>query len=328
MQLGTVFIDGFAALAPMAGVADRAFREICVSFGASYVVSEMVSAKGIFYGDRKTMELMELSEAERPAAIQLFGDEPNTLAFAAEKAMQFSPQGIDLNMGCPAPKIAGNGCGCALMKNPPLCGEIVRAVKKAVPVPVTVKIRKGWDAGCITAVEVAKRCEEAGADAITVHGRTREQMYQPIADWDIIRQVKQAVKILVIGNGDVISAESAAALYEQTGCDLVMVGRAALGNPWIFGQIGAYLKSGALPPPPGPFERMRVMLAHIRLLCDYKGDEHGMREARKHVGWYLKGLRGAAEFRREAGTLCTYPELEALAERVLKRACEGEGRTV
>lgn len=317
MQLGPVMIDGFAALAPMAGVADRAFREICVSFGAGYVVSEMVSAKGIYYGDAKTTALMELSEAERPAAIQLFGDEPSTLAFAAEKAMRFSPQAIDINMGCPAPKIAGNGCGSALMKRPALCGELVRAVKSAVPVPVTVKIRKGWDAQSVNAVEVARRCEAAGADAVAVHGRTREQMYQPAADWEIIRAVKRAVRIPVIGNGDVTDAESAAALYEQTGCDLVMVGRGALGNPWIFQQINAYLSSGVLPPPPGPAEKMRGMLSHISLLCRYKGEEHGMREARKHVGWYLKGLRGAAEFRREAGTLCTYSELESLAGRVL-----------
>ena len=209
MKIGNVNIDGYAALAPMAGVADRAFRELCVDFGAAYVVGEMVSAKGITYNNDKSRELLELSKAERPAAVQLFGYEPDVMAQAAKIAMEYSPDIIDINMGCPAPKIACNGSGSALMKNPDLCGKIVEAVKKAVPVPVTVKIRKGWDKNSVNAVEVAKICESAGADAITVHGRTREQQYMPSADWDIIAQVKHAVKIPVIGNGDVTSAESA-----------------------------------------------------------------------------------------------------------------------
>lgn len=318
MKIGNVTINGPAVLAPMAGVADRAFRELCVSFGASYVVSEMVSAKGLEYHNQKTGELMELSGIERPAGIQLFGSDPQTMARAAASAMSCSPDIIDINMGCPAPKVANNGCGSALMKTPELCGRIVEAVKAAVPVPVTVKIRKGWDAESVNAVEVAKICVDAGADAIAVHGRTREQMYQPYADWDIIAQVKKAVGVPVIGNGDVDSAQKAAHLLEQTGCDLVMVGRAALGNPWIFSQINAYLTDSCrIIPPPGIHERMLVMAKHIRRICELKGEAHGMREARKHAGWYLHGLKNAAEFRRRAGTLETLAQLDDLIKDII-----------
>ena len=318
MKIGNLVINGKAILAPMAGVADRAFRELCVSFGASYVVSEMVSSKGLEYQNRKTNELMELSPAERPAAIQLFGNDPHTMAKAAEIAMKYSPDALDINMGCPAPKVANNGCGSALMRTPKLCGEIVSAVKSAVNVPITVKIRKGWDDQSVNAVEVAKICEAAGADAIAVHGRTRQQMYQPPADWNIIAAVKQAVTIPVIGNGDVTGPQQAAQMLEQTGCDMVMVGRAALGNPWIFHQINAYLTDGCrILPPPGINEKMLVMLRHIRKVCEYKDEPHGMKEARKHVGWYLHGIRGAAEFRRRAGTLCTFHDLEELARDII-----------
>ncbi|TQI67976.1 tRNA dihydrouridine synthase DusB [Clostridium sp. KNHs216] len=318
MKIGNLQIDGFAVLAPMAGVADRAFRETCVRFGVSYAVSEMVSSKGLQFNDKKTGELMELSEAERPAGIQLFGSEPAVMAQAAEKAMKYRPDVIDINMGCPAPKVSYSGSGSALMKNPGLCGEIVAAVKSAVPVPVTVKMRKGWDSGSANAVEVAKICEAAGADAVTVHGRTREQMYAPNADWEIIRQVKQAVGIPVIGNGDVVSAQAAAQMLEQTGCDAVMVGRGALGNPWIFSQINAYLTDSCrIVPPPDIHERILVMLRHIRLMCEYKGEHRAMNEARKHVGWYLKGMKNAASFRRRAGALESWEQLEQLARDIL-----------
>ena len=319
MKLKHCSISGPAALAPMAGVADRAFREICVSFGAAYVTSEMVSSKGLQYQDKKTNQLMQLSDVERPAAIQLFGDDPAIMAQAAIHALRFSPDAIDINMGCPAPKVSNNGCGSALMKKPALCGEIVSAVCQAVPddLPVTVKIRKGWDRNSVNAVEVARICEAAGAAAITVHGRTREQMYQPGADWDIIREVKEAVSVPVIGNGDITSAQDAAKMLETTNCDMVMVGRGALGNPWLFAQINAYLGHGALLPAPPLSERMRVMVKHIRLICTYKDELHGMREARKHVAWYLNGLKGAAEFRRRAGTLCTLADLDQLVQDVL-----------
>lgn len=302
----------------MAGVADRAFRELCARFGAVYVVGEMVSAKGVTMGDRKSAELLALSEEERPAAIQLFGDDPEIMAEAAKKALAYHPQAIDLNMGCPAPKVVRSRGGCALMRRPETAQAVVEAVAGAVSLPVTVKIRAGWDEGEKNAVELAKRCEAAGAAAITVHGRTREQMYAPPVDLEIIRQVKQAVSIPVIGNGDIDSAESAAHMLEETGCDLVMVGRGALGRPWVFSQISAYLKTGAVLPDPPVAEKMRIMLEHIRTLCAYKGAHTGMLQARTHAAWYMKGLRGAAGYRREIGALETLEQLEALACQVVR----------
>lgn len=310
-------------LAPMAGVGDRAFREICARFGAAYTVSEMVSAKALRFQDKKSRELMVLGDS-RPAGIQLFGAEPEDMAAAAQKAMEFCPDFIDINMGCPAPKITGPGAGSALMKHPPLCGEIVAAVKGTVSVPVTVKIRAGWDEKSKNAVEVARICEQAGADAVAVHARTRAQMYAPSADWSIIKEVKEAVGVPVIGNGDVTGAQEAALMLEQTGCDAVMVARGALGNPWIFSQINAYLTDSCrIVPPPELYEKMRVMLEHIALMCGYKGEPRAMNEARKHVGWYLKGVKGAAEFRRRAGLLENMGDIKALVKDVLE-ANQGE----
>ncbi len=316
MKIGNVEINGYAALAPMAGVADRAFRELCVDFGAAYVVGEMVSSKGITYNSEKSFELLELSEKERPAAVQLFGFEPDVMANAAQFAMKYKPDIIDINMGCPAPKIAGNGSGAALMKDPELCGEIVKAVCSAVNVPVTVKIRKGWDKNSVNAVEVAQICEQSGAAAITVHGRTREQQYMPSADWSIIREVKKAVSIPVIGNGDINTAEDAARMFEQTNCDLVMIGRGALGNPWIFREINSLIGFDRPSLPVSEAERITVLLRHIKMLCGYKGEDVGMREARKHSAWYFKGMPGAAELRRRAGTLKTFDDLIELCKSV------------
>jgi len=310
--IGRQEIRGFAALAPMAGVADRAFRRLCVDYGAAYVVSEMVSCKGLCFGDRKSEELLMLDEDEHPAAVQLFGDDPDIMARAAEKALAAGPEIIDINMGCPAPKIAGNHCGSALMREPELCRRIVAAVAGAVDVPVTAKIRKGYSRQEVNAVEVALACEAGGAAAITVHGRTRDQMYAPPVDWNIIREVKRAVKVPVIGNGDVTDAVSAAALYEHTGCDLVMVGRGALGAPWVFAQIQAYLGSGVRLPDPPVEKRMAVLLRQARLTAELKGERIALREIRKHAAWYMRGLRGAAGFRAKAGEVETLDDLAVL----------------
>lgn len=317
MKIGNVEINGYAALAPMAGVADRAFRELCADFGAAYVVGEMVSSKGIVYNSEKSLELLELTESERPAAVQLFGCEPDVMAEAAKIAEKYNPDVIDINMGCPAPKIVCSGSGSALMKNPELCGEIVTAVKEAVAVPVTVKIRKGWDKNSINAVEVAKICEQAGASAVTVHGRTREQQYMPTADWDIIRQVKEAVNIPVIGNGDITTAEEAAKMYETTNCDLVMIGRGALGNPWIFREIEMLIGHDRPSMPVSNAEKISVLLRHVQRLCKYKGEYNGMREARKHAAWYFKGMHNAALLRKMSGQIEKFDDLVELCKTIV-----------
>lgn len=320
MKIGNTIINGYAALAPMAGVADKAFREICRQFGAAYVVTEMVSSKGLVMGDRKSDSLMALGESEKPAGVQIFGCDPKIMALAAKKAAETGCGFIDINMGCPAPKIAGNGAGSALMKDPALAAKITESCAKAVELPVTVKIRSGWDENNINAVQLAKMLENAGAAAITVHGRTKKQMYAPPTDLEIIGNVKQAVKIPVIGNGDITDPLSAKNMYEKTGCDFVMVGRGALGAPWVFERINAYFESGTLIPEPSVEKRMEIMINHIKKLCEYKGEYTGMREARKHSGWYIKGIRGAAAFRREIGTVESLSVLCEIAEKVIKAA--------
>jgi nifR3 family TIM-barrel protein len=319
VQIGKVALGGFAALAPMAGVADRAFRELCMEFGAGYCVSEMVSSKGIAYHSAKSAELMEVSDGERPCGVQLFGTEPDTMADAARFAMRYVPDVIDINMGCPAPKIAGSGSGAALMRDPALCGRIIRAVAQAISdteVPVTVKIRSGFDSEHINAVEIAKIAEANGAQAITVHGRTRAQYYAPPVNYDIIRDVKRAVSIPVIGNGDVIDAESAKRLYEYTGVDYIMIGRGALGNPWIFREVNACLSGGQALPPPTMDEKLDVLERHITRLVELKGERVGMREARKHTAYYLKGFPKAAKLRNLAFSMETLGDLKQLIREI------------
>ncbi len=319
MILGNLEIKEKAALAPLAGVADRAFRELCRGYGAAYTVCEMASAKGISLGDKKSAELLSITETERPAGSQIFGNSPETMAIAAKKALEYTPDFIDINMGCPAPKVASSGGGALLMKDPILAANIVKAVAEVSTVPVTVKMRSGWDDNNINAVELAKRCEDAGAAAITVHGRTKVQMYAPPVNTDIIRQVKQAVSIPVIGNGDVVDGLSAAKLMEETGCDMVMVGRGALGRPWVFSQINAYLDHEVILPDPPVVERMRVMLKHIEALCQYKGERVGIREARKHAAWYTKGLHGAANYRARIGLISSIEELQQIALELIEQ---------
>ncbi len=318
LNIGGVPLKSHAVLAPMAGVSDRAYRELCVRFGAAYCVSEMVSSKALSFNSKKSEELMEISDLERPCGIQIFGDDPKCMADAAKHALENKPDIIDINMGCPAPKISSNGSGSALMKNPRLCGEIVKAVTAVTDIPVTVKIRKGWDDDSVNAVEVAKICESAGAAAITVHGRTRQQYYKPPVDYDIIRAVRESVSVPVIANGDIDSAERAKEVMDITGCDLVMIGRATLGNPWIFSQINAHLENPNIKiHTPDLEERLGVMIEHIGKMVEYKGEHMAMLQARKLVVGYFKGMKGAAALRNEAGKIKTLDDLYELRQKAL-----------
>ncbi|WP_294773289.1 tRNA dihydrouridine synthase DusB [uncultured Eubacterium sp.] len=317
MKIKDLEFNHIAFLAPMAGIADLAFRELCVQYGAAYTVSEMVSSKGLTMGDKKSAQLLTLGN-DRPAGVQIFGDDPEIMAKAAVKCLDFNPDIIDINMGCPAPKIAMNGGGASLMKKPELAYEITKAVVQAVDIPVTVKIRKGWDDESVNAVQMAELAEKAGADAITVHGRTRQQMYSGSVDFDIIAQVKKAVGIPVIANGDIKDEQSAAIMLEKTNADAIMIGRGALGNPWVFSKINAYFDECRVLPEPSVTQKMAVMLKHIQKIIEYKGEYTAMREARHHAAYYTKGMRGGAKLRAEIGKLERFEQLQELSYRILK----------
>ena len=309
MKIGKVELESNILLAPMAGVTDKAFRMIVKPFGPALMYTEMVSGKGLFYKSKKTADLLTADESEKPVAVQIFGHDADIMAEIANSALEYGAAVIDINMGCPAPKIVNNGDGCALMKSPETAAKVISAVCRAVDVPVTVKFRAGWDDKSINAVEFAKIAEQSGASAVTVHGRTREQFYSGTADLDIIKAVKAAVKITVIGNGDIIDGGSAAHMLEYTGCDGIMVGRAAEGNPWIFKEISAYLKDGTVLPPPDIDERREVALKHLGLLVEFKGEHRGVLEGRKHMAWYFKGVSGGAVLRTALNKAQKYDEM-------------------
>ncbi|HIZ12807.1 MAG TPA: tRNA dihydrouridine synthase DusB [Candidatus Mediterraneibacter stercorigallinarum] len=312
LKIGNVELKNRYILGPMAGVTDLPFRLLCKEQGAGLLCMEMVSAKAILYKNKNTESLLTIHPEELPVSLQLFGSDPKIMSEMAKRIEERPFAILDINMGCPVPKVVRNGEGSALMKEPKLVYDIVSAVVKAIDKPVTVKIRKGFDDTCVNAVEIAKIIEEAGAAAVAVHGRTREQYYSGKADWDIIRQVKEAVSIPVIGNGDVTSPQKAEELVRQTGCDGIMIARGAEGNPWIFSEMAAYEETGRIPPRPGRDELREMMLRHARLQLEYKGEYSGIREMRKHVAWYTKGIPNAARLRDRINQVETYGELENL----------------
>lgn len=314
LTIGNVTLENNLILAPMAGVTDLPFRLLCKEQGAGLLCTEMISAKAIHFKNKNTKSLMRILPEERPVSLQLFGSEPDLMAEIAAQIEDEPFDILDINMGCPVPKVVNNQEGSALMKNPKLVGEIVSKMASAIKKPLTVKIRKGFTEGSVNAVEIAKIIEASGAAAIAVHGRTREQYYAGKADWDIIRQVKEAVSIPVIGNGDVNSPESAKRLIEETGCDGIMIGRAARGNPWIFGRINWFLETGVKEEEPGVQEVKEMILKHARLQIEYKGEYTGMREMRKHVAWYTAGMPHSASVRRQVNEVETYEQLEKLVE--------------
>lgn len=314
-SIGSVTLPNQLILAPMAGVTDLAFRQICREHGAGLTVTEMASAKALEYGDKKTPRLLRLAPGEHPASAQIFGSDPACMARSAKRALELSGCDIiDINMGCPAPKIVGNGDGSALMKSPDLAARIVAAVKQAVPVPVTVKFRMGWDAQSVNCVEFARLCERAGADMVAVHGRTRSQQYGGTANWDIIRAVKEAVSIPVAANGDVFTPQDVPRILAHTGADFVMIGRGSLGDPWIFERAHALMQTGVLPPLPPFAERIDTAVRQIELAVADKGERVALLEARKHVNWYLKGVSHVRDFKKRISALTRLDELYVLAD--------------
>lgn len=314
MQIGNIMIEVPYILAPMAGVTDLPFRLLCKEQGAGLLCMEMISAKALQYNNRNTRALLSIHPEEYPVSLQLFGSDPKIIAQQAKRIEELPFQILDINMGCPVPKVVKNGEGSALMKTPKLVYNIVAETVKAIRKPVTVKIRKGFDEASVNAVEIAKVIEEAGGAAVAVHGRTREQYYSGRADWEIIRRVKEAVQIPVIGNGDVVSAELAAKMQKETGCDGVMIGRGAQGNPWIFRELKEYQLTGCIPERPDMATVRETILRHARLQLEFKGEYQGIREMRKHVAWYTRGMKGSARLREKVNQVESYEELQELLD--------------
>ncbi len=312
MKIGDVYLSNPLIMAPLAGVTDLPFRKIIKDHGAALVYTEMVSAQGLIHNNQQTHRILDIDQKEKPVSVQIFGKEPEILVEAAHMAVERGAAIIDVNMGCPVPKIARNKEGCHLMLNPDLVGIIIRNLTDALTVPVTVKIRKGWDHGRINAVQIAQIAEQAGASAIAVHGRTRDQFYSGKSDWDIITRVKEAISIPVIGNGDILEPEDTLKMMEQTGCDGVMIGRAAMGNPWIFSRARTYLETGRIPPAPSIPGRIATAVLHLHSLVNYKGEITGVKEMRKHASWYIRGMRGAAELRVKINHASTLLEMESI----------------
>ncbi len=322
LTIGSVTLPNNLILAPMAGVTDLPFRLLCKEMGAGLLCMEMVSAKAILYKNKNTIDLLKIDDREQPVSLQLFGSDPDIMAQIAHEIEERTFDILDINMGCPVPKIVNNGEGSALMKNPKLVGEIIEKTVKAIRKPVTVKIRKGFDDDHVNAVEIARIAEASGAAAIAVHGRTREQFYSGKADWDIIRRVKEAVSIPVIGNGDLMCAEDVIAMYEQTGCDGFMIGRGAQGNPWIFKQVLSYFETGEHLPKPTFEEVTDMMLCHARMMLEFKGEYTGIREIRKHGAWYTAGYPNSAKLRVMINEVETYEQLEALLRCIILEKTE------
>lgn len=312
MKIGKIQLDNNVFLAPMAGVTDMPFRILCKEQGCGLVYTEMVSAKGMHYNSEKSFKLTEVDDAEKPAAIQIFGSDPHIMAGITEKLNETDAAIIDINMGCPTPKITKNGEGSALMLNTRLAGEIIRAVVNASVKPVTVKMRKGWDEDSVNAVELAMIAEENGASAVAVHGRTRNQFYSGKADWEIIRRVKEAVSMPVIGNGDIFEPQDAGAMLEQTGCDAVMIGRGAQGNPWIFRRILYFLKTGQVLYEAPFHEKINTIIRHMDMLVELKGERMGTLEMRKHIAWYIKGMRNSASVKEQVFKLTSPSQIKDL----------------
>lgn len=319
MKIGNIEFANNIFLAPMAGVTDKAFRIICREFGCGFVYTEMISAKGLYYNSRKTHMMLDIDDREAPVGVQIFGSDPDIMGRMAKLVCEDKRVAlIDINMGCPAPKIVKNCEGAALMKDPEKASEIIKSTVKNSSKPVTVKFRKGWDESSINAVEFAVMAEESGASAISIHGRTRAQMYQGNADWEIIRKVKESVSIPVIGNGDVFSPEAAKRIFDETGCDGILIARGAMGNPWIFKRCIHYIKTNELLPEPTPGERIDMAIKHALMLIDFKGEAVGIREMRSHAAWYIKGLRNASAVKNAINAITQKDELVELLEQYKK----------